>query len=128
MAEDEAQQQFETIPLYKYQAFPAEPSNPADPNKRAWVRDILVEHKLFFATRKDFNDPFDCVVPSLLQIPGTILKRSVEEFLDRNFPGAAPAEWAERRDQLMSVRSLQGLREGIQNGVDQAGIACFCKV
>jgi hypothetical protein len=123
LPDDNIQQPFDTIPYYKYQACPAD-----NQEKQAWVREILVEHKLFFATRKDFNDPFDCVVPSLLQIPGTILKRSVEEFLDRNFPGAAPAEWAERRDQLMSVRSLQGLREGIQNGVDQAGIACFCKV
>jgi hypothetical protein len=29
MPEDETQQQFETIPLYKYHAFPAEPSTQA---------------------------------------------------------------------------------------------------
>ncbi len=79
-AEDEIQQQFETIPLYKYQAFPT------DPDKRAWLREILVEYRLFFATRKDFNDPFDCVVPGLLQTPGTVIKRFAEEFVESKFP------------------------------------------
>jgi len=75
MPNDAIQGQFDTIPLYKYQAFPA------DPDKRTWMRDILTEHKMFFATRKDFNDPFDCVVPRLLQTPGTIVKRFAEEFV-----------------------------------------------
>ena len=78
MSEAQIQEQFPAIPLYKYQAFPA-----SDPDKRAWVREIFIEHRLFFATRKDFNDPFDCVVPSLLQTPGTIVKRFAEEFVDR---------------------------------------------
>lgn len=122
MPEDEIQQQFETIPLYKYQAFPT------NPDKRAWLREILIEHKLFFATRKDFNDPFDCVVPSLLQTPGTIVKRFAEEFVESKFPQDPPAEQLVKISKLMSVDALQGMRADVQNDVDRAGITCFSKV
>jgi hypothetical protein len=123
LADDENEQQFETLPYYKYQAFPA-----GDEEKQGWVRDILVEHKLFFAGRKCFNDPFDCVVPSLLGMPGTFHKRYVEELLDRKIPSAPPAEWWAKREQLMSVKALEGAREGVQKDVDKAGVTCFCKV
>jgi DUF2971 family protein len=123
LPEDERQQQFETIPLYKYHAFPADPDK-----RRLWVREILTEHKLFFATRKDFNDPFDCVVPSFLQTPGTIVKRFAEELVTRKFPHDPPAEQLAKICKLMSIGALQGMRADIQKDVDQAGIACFSKV
>ena len=122
-ADEEALERFETIPLYKYQSCPAQ-----DRKKQKWVKQILVEHKLFFSTRKSFNDPFDCVVPNLLQTPGTILKRFAEEFVERNFPRAAETEKIAKISKLISVDSLEGLRKDLQNDVDQAGIVCFCKV
>ena len=114
---------FETMPLYKYQACPGD-----DQEKSWWVRQILVEHQLFFASRRCFNDPFDCIVPSFLQIPGTILKRFVEEFVERKLPNAAEAEQVGMISKLMSVNSLEGLRKELQDDVDGAGIVCFCKV
>ncbi len=122
MSNAQIEQQFPAMPLYKYQAFPA------DPDRRAWVKEIFIEHSLFFATRKDFNDPFDCVVPSLLQTPGTIVKRFAEEFVDRKFPNDPPAEQLVKISKLMSVVALQGLQRDVQNDVDQAGIACFSQV
>jgi hypothetical protein len=122
MAEGETPQQFETIPIYKYQAFPP------DPDKRAWLKDILVEHKLFFASRKDFNDPFDCVVPSFLQIPGTFVKRYAEEFVAKKFPQDHPVEQDIKICRLMSVGALRGMHADIQKDIDQAGIVCFSKV
>jgi hypothetical protein len=123
LADNENEQQFETLPYYKYQAFPA-----GDQEKLGWVRDILIEHKLFFAGRQSFNDPFDCVVPSLLQTPGTFYKRYVEELLDKDFPDAPEAEWLAKRERLMSVKALEGMREDVQKEIDKAGITCFCKV
>jgi hypothetical protein len=114
---------FETMPLYKYQACPAD-----DHERSEWVRQVFVEHQLFFASRTSFNDPFDCRVPSFLEIPGTILKRFVEEFVDRKFPNSAEAEKVERMARLMSVSALEGLRKGLQEEVDRAGIVCFSKV
>lgn len=122
MADNENEQQFETLPYYKYHAFPA-----GDQEKQGWVRDILVEHKLFFACRKSFNDPFDCVIPSLLQTPGTFHKRYVEELLDEKLPDAPVAEWRAKREQLMSVKALEGMREDVQKEIYKAGVTCFCK-
>lgn len=119
----ETQQQFEVLPLYKYQPFPAK-----DLERQGWVREILVEHRLFFASRKCFNDPFDCVVPSLLQTPGTVVKRLAEEFVDGKFPSSSPDEWLSKVSKLMSVEALKGLRQDVQKNVDEAGIACFSKV
>jgi hypothetical protein len=106
MPEDEVQQQFQTIPLYKYQACQAE-----YPDKQAWVREILIEHKLYFTTRKSFNDPFDCVVPSLLQTPGTIIKRFVEELVERKFPCDPPAEQLAGSTASMSERQSEPMRK-----------------
>jgi hypothetical protein len=122
LADSENEEQFETLPYYKYQAFPA-----GDGEKQRWVRDTLVEHKLFFASRTTFNDPFDCVVPCLLQTPGTFHKRYVEELLDDKFPDA-PDDWRAKREQLMSVKALKGMREDVQKIIDNVGITCFCKV
>ena len=111
------------MPLYKYQPFPAK-----DLERQGWVREILVEHRLFFASRKCFNDPFDCVVPSLLETPGTVVKLLAEEFVDGKFPSSSPDEWLSKVSKLMSVQALKGLRQDVQKNVDEAGIACFSKV
>src|SRR5262245_34620570 len=114
---------FETIPLYKYQACPED-----DRVRNEWVRQILVEHKLFFPSRLSFNDPFDCVVPSFQEIPGTILKRFVEEFVERKFSTATEAEKVQMISKSMSVNSLEGMRRDLQEVVDRAGVLCFSRV
>ncbi len=114
---------FETMPLYKYLSCPDD-----DLEKMEWVRQILVEHQLFFASRRYFNDPFDCAIPSLSQIPGTFLKRFVEEFVDRKFSNASEFEKLEMMSKLMSVNALEEIRQGLQDEVDRAGIVCLSKV
>ncbi len=116
----ESQKNFETMPLYKYMSCPD-----GDETRQKWVRNILVEHQLFFASRQDFNDPFDCTVPNLSQIPGTFLKRWAEEFVDRKFSDRSEAERSDKIDELMSVNTLEKIRQGLQGTVDKAGIACF---
>jgi hypothetical protein len=123
MLTSESQPYFETMPLYRYLPCPA-----GDKERIEWARQILVEHKLFFASRRAFNDPFDCVIPSLLQIPGTFLKRFTEEFVDRRFPNKSEPEKSHMIDRLMSVNALEEIRRGLQDDVDRAGIVCFSKV
>jgi len=113
----------ENMPLYRYQACPEK-----DPERMEWIRQILVEHQLFFASRRSFNDPFDCAIPSLLKIPGTFLKRFVEEFVDRNFPNASEPEKSHTIDRLLSINALEEIRRELQDDVDRAGIVCFSKV
>ena len=114
---------YEIMPLYKYQSCPGD-----DQEKMERVRQILVEHQFFFSSRRSFNDPFDCVVPSFLQIPGTILKRSVEELVDRKFSNSSEIEKVGMMSKLMSVNALEDLRKKLQCDVDGAGIVCFSMV
>lgn len=123
MVTSDSETYFETMPLYKYLTCPD-----GDQEKMDWVRQILVEHRLFFASRRFFNDPFDCVVPSLSQIPGTFLKRFVEQLVDRKFPNASELKRLEMMTRLMSVNALEEIRRGLQDEVDRAGIVCFSKV
>lgn len=80
-----------------------------------------VEHKLFFASRRSFNDPFDCVVPNFLQ-------RFVEEKVKRKCPYAAQTGKDEKISALMSVESLEDMRRNLQQHVDRVGIVCFSTV
>jgi len=119
----EESQQFEIFLLYRYQTFSA-----YDEQKKGWVKQIFVEYKLFFPCRRLFNDPFDCVVPNLLEIPGTVIKRYFEKFVERHFPGASDAEKVGRLSKLMSVIALEGVRRDLQNDIDQAGVLSFSKL
>ena len=119
----EESQRFEILPLYRYQPFPAQ-----DEEKKSWIKQIFVEHKLFFPCRRLFNDPFDCVVPSLLEIPGTVIKRYFEEFVERRFPAASGAEKDGMIAKLMPVDALEGFRRDLQYDVDKAGVLSFSKV
>ncbi len=122
MSTMDSETKYETMPIYKYLVCP-------DGDRRMdWVRQILVEHKFFFASRLLFNDPFDCGIPDLAQIPGTFLKKFVEEFVDRKFSSASEAEKNHMIEKLMSVNTLENIRNGLQSEVDKAGIVCFSKV
>lgn len=123
MLTSESQTNFETTPIYKYMSCPAE-----DTTRIEWVRKILVEHRLFFASRRNFNDPFDCAIPSLSQIPGTFLKRFAEEIVDRKFPIHSESEKSDMIDRLMSVNALEEIHRRLQDTVDKAGIVCFSMV
>jgi len=123
MISSETEINCDIMPLYMYQACPGDGHE-----KKEWVRQILVDHQLFFASRRLFNDPFDCVVPSFQQIPGTILKRFVEEFVDRKFTEDAEVEKDRKISELMSANALEDIRKLLQDEVDKAGIVCFSRV
>jgi hypothetical protein len=66
--------------LYKYRSMNTE-------LEREWVRDILLNNRLFIPTRLNFNDPFDCRIPLTWEgvIPGE-LKRKMLDIYTRNAP------------------------------------------
>lgn len=110
------------MPLYRYLSFPSE-----DKEKQSWVADIFLKHQLFFPSRRLFNDPFDCVVPSLLDTPGVVVKRFAEQFVERKFPNASLEDKLANVSKLISVESLEGLRLDVQKAVDAAGILCLSR-
>ena len=48
--------------------------------------------------------------------------------MERKLPNAAKVEKAENTSKLMSLTSLESVRNGLQDDVDRAGIVCFSKV
>lgn len=123
MISSETENNFDIMPLYKYQSCPEN-----DSAKMDWVRQLLVNHTLYFSSRKLFNDPFDCVVPCFQQIPGTIIKRFSEEFVDLKFKDTSEVEKENLITELMSVKALEDIRNLLQDEVDKAGIVCFSQV
>ncbi|MFZ0680264.1 DUF2971 domain-containing protein [Candidatus Binatus sp.] len=61
-------------------------------------------------------------------MPGTVVKRFVEDFVERKFPEAPASDKAAMISKLMSAESLEGLRKELQHDVDQAGILCLSKI
>ena len=122
MISSEIENNFDIMPLYRYQSCPYD-----DPERMEWIRQILVNHQLYFTSRKLFNDPFDCVVPSFQQIPGTIIKKFSEEFVDRKFNEYSETEKDKLISELMSAKALENIRKRLQDDIDKAGIVCFSK-
>ncbi len=123
MQTSESQKNVTTLPLYRYLSCPDN-----DQTQQERIRQILIEHKLFFASRTAFNDPFDCVVPNLSQTPSTILKRWAEEFVERKSPNHSEYGKSEMIKYMSSVKTLDDIHQRIQSKVDNAGIACFSTV
>jgi hypothetical protein len=112
---------FEILPLYRYVSAQGD-------EKQRWIEDVFLRHKLYFSSRTSFNDPFDCIVPSLLGTQGTLLKRFVEERISKLFAHASAAEQIRMMSKGLSADFLEGLRKDLQTDVDGAGILCLSKV
>lgn len=123
MSSAETENNFDVMPLYKYQPCPD-----IDHEKMEWIRQILVDHQLYFSSRRLFNDPFDCVVPSFEHISGSVIKRFCEEFVDRKFADSPEVEKDKLISDLMSAKALKDIRQTLQDDVDRAGIVCFSRV
>jgi Protein of unknown function (DUF2971) len=94
--------------LYKYRPL-------IDATSRERLERILVYSRLYFPSRLDFNDPFDCLVPSFVNVNRKeVLKLLERRFKKMRIPGDANA----------AARSidLEIWRKDLQSDVDQAGI------
>ena len=77
--------------------------------EREWVRDILLNNRLFFPTRSAFNDPFDCRIP--LSWDGVTLDEMEQKLLDvyRRNP---PKGW---KGSIMEFVKEQRANEALRN-------------
>ena len=90
--------------------------------KRAeWVRQILIESKLYFASPADFNDPFDCKARYRTDIsPEHFQDRANALMRERGMP---------RKERRRALRSTVPIRqfasnvaEGFQKEIDRIGV------
>jgi hypothetical protein len=82
------------------------------------MRDILVNHRIYFPNRLEFNDPFDCVMPSF----SGINQRDLRQFLAGRLEEMRVAEGRTRRRMMMKNIDLAKLQRDVQSDMDKAGI------
>ena len=86
-----------------------------------WVREIIQESKIYFASSKGFNDPFDCHVRFSSDISKADFKSHAEKLLiERGVPRQ------KRREILQTPRSIaefvSNMERGVQDQIDRIGV------
>jgi hypothetical protein len=109
-------------PLYRYYQITEE-------KRRDWLRDLIVNERLFFSRPSGFNDPLDCKVPIDFAAPAD----KMLEHWRRESPALFPALPAKERK--LTVKALirdaktpkgRKYQEAQTHAVlDQNGISCF---
>ncbi len=97
--------------LYKYRPI-------TDETSRNRLRSILVQNRIYFPSRLNFNDPFDCRVPSFLNVN----LRDLRRFLSQRLKGMGLAKTRGDARAMARTINLEQLRNDIQIDVDKAGI------
>jgi hypothetical protein len=100
--------------LYKYLAFKSDAS-------KEQVRSILVGRTLYFSSRTKFNDPFDCFIPSFVDVP----KADMLRFLANRFLRNKVAKNKSEAHDLARMIDLGRLQTDLQNDVNKIGILCL---
>ena len=72
--------------LYRYRPLHTEKG------KEHWTEDIFLKNQLYFPSPKQFNDPFDCAIPPVLDGPPEKLTEHLHGVLQRKSPDLGPAE------------------------------------
>ncbi len=80
--------------LYKYRAI--------DENNIDWSRRIFTHNELYFATRDQFNDPFDCKFYYSFSSSAGDVKKYLRRGLKRNFPN-----WNRQQRESFIAENLQ---------------------
>lgn len=112
--------------LYKYQALNKE--------NREWIRKIFTRNEIYFASPKEFKDPFDCRVQSSLAASDNDWESYLENMLKNRHPGWHYDERQAAIKQL--VRSgwhedpgaQQQIVHDTQEAIDRTGVYCISEV
>jgi hypothetical protein len=99
--------------LYKFCPF-------GTPERRAWVREIMVDHKIYFARSSELNDPYD--LKPLLKLRRSASEREIremlraeaEEYWARQQLPPSPEQLARYRFRLATIDLAQFERESIE--------------
>ena len=109
--------------LYKYSGL----SGP----RLGWMRDLIVESKLYFAKPNSFNDPLDCQIPPSYDASALVIEQYWRRFVKQKYPHDKLRHHGETirriiRDSKTSSGQAR-LTTRFFESLDQNGIACFAK-
>jgi hypothetical protein len=108
--------------------------------RETWVRDIFINHELYFASPTSFNDPFDGKLPPLETLSKDARRHFIEKFVrERMIPASRnkfvrermiPASRNERRILKRELSSREVFAEAgrrFQEIVDATGLLCMAE-
>lgn len=104
--------------LYRYRAL----RDSATDDK--YIRPIFVSHQLYFPSRLELNDPYECIVPDFATVPKRILEPFIRKRLMRLMEPLR-LDWNQRRVRIrhmLKKETLGLVRADIQKQVDAIGI------
>lgn len=96
-------------------------------NQEKYVKPIFVRHELYYPSRIQMNDPFECTVPGFESVPKHILHETTQKRVDRLLKPHG-ANRKQRRGvtiQWQKKGKLQQVRDDVQRHVDRFGILCL---
>src|SRR3990172_9254248 len=73
-----------------------------------YLRDTLLNHRLFLASPKEFNDPFDCKTAFSLEGSKDQWRAAFAGVFERLWPHLTVEERAARVEEALRVRVVQG--------------------
>ena len=96
-----------------------------------WMRDLVVDSKLFFASPSSFNDPFDCRVPLLYDASTLAIESYWRRVAKRKYPNVKMRQHKPLiRRMVLDSKTPQGqdrLTRDRFRSLEQHGTACFAK-
>ena len=108
--------------LYRYRALGRPPAGKADPNS---IEEVTFRRAaLYFPSRTQFNDPFDCIMPDMSDISDDkfrelMIKRAKEEFQERS-----ESEREVYAEEMYSLGRAK-IEEILQQFADNLGVLSF---
>lgn len=109
--------------LYKYSGISG--------SRLEWMRKLIVDSMLYFASPNLFNDPFDCKVPPRYDASELAIKHHWREFVRLNFPGQRMREHKREINRMVrdskTPAGQEGLTKKLFESVHKNGTACFAK-
>jgi hypothetical protein len=110
------------VRLYRYRSMGGKDDDPR-------VMPIFTEAKIYFPSRSQLNDPFECVVSSFETVKRAALRQLLRKGIKSEI--APTANRAERRrieKQALTPNYLRALRADTQDLLDRAGILSFSAI
>lgn len=103
-----------------------------DGRKKEWMREVIVDSKLYFAQPSAFNDPLDCKTPPTFNASKRKIQSHWRNYVQTNHPDQKGKEHKKIIQQLIrdsrTEKGKKKLVEGVFRSIDKNGIVCFSRV
>lgn len=117
--------EFESIPhhLYKYSGLSGK--------REKWVKNIILESKVYFPSQKELNDPFDCKIPVKFKANDLKARSYWSKVIRRDNPDMSQSELIRTVKKLLcdskTVDGKKNLNNQLFKSIAKSGVGSFTK-